>query len=92
MEIQAQTEHSFDITYKDETVCVDAKNFEDLKEGIADSFDLDIGLLVIKSVSAGKEYAMKTQRIYESYVKKGGNNGVFEIKVSLAEPAQATEP
>jgi len=32
---------------------------------------------------------MKTQRIYESYIKKGGNNGVFEIHVSLPEPAKA---
>jgi len=47
-------EHSFDVTYGDDTICVDAKSFDDLKEAISESFDLDASLLVIKTVSAGK--------------------------------------
>lgn len=85
---------TFDVTYGDDTIPLDAVDFEALNAGIKDDLDPPENF-VIKLTDGSKQYTMKSQKNFESFMKRRDPSTTHEITIiagKAEEPAAAQEP
>ena len=71
---------SFDVTYGDDTIPLDAAGLEALGAGIKEDLDPPENY-VIKLTDGSKQYTMKSQKNFESFMKRRDPSTTHELTI-----------